>query len=605
MQDQACRAPTPPSLPEREEQRRPGPTSEQHTHRSSRPHPRRPSLQITTPGTNRLPQLTQQQPQQANGYGEIDFSQRPVASRDVQGWPRPVNANTREPNPVPVQQPRASAQASGSAAEGTELSVSQTNIHGRGHRAHSESFISKLPTNGDAGGRFSNASRTLPSIFPTYDPEVPLNQQAYGPAHTPVKLGPIRIPRAAISRQSYYDEPTAPESRNTRVYGRASTGNSQIAGPGTTWPPQPAVELAAEPETCTTEQLKSLWRAINGSKASPSEGRIYRLSMTRARDAPVYTLSSASSQPLYILRLDPTSTSAYVTLTRHDPSKPCKVPDRRISSSSISNGDGKKHWQEALTTTLEEESRRHHPNDGLVALLMPTPATRMAVEKSDDPVAVAMAESECARLVYDEDTAKYFLVHEALATPFCVAIEGSPAYSRVEYTLEHHESPRHLAKLMRDGTGGGWVEIDTLVASLVDSCYIIDVAVTALLLVAASDDKNLPAPLETFEPPPPAVLAGTGCRDAGRLGKLSIRRDYRRGKKSGKMETFEMDVESQAGSVGKARRKEDAENKRPLMIRIIVKLAKGGFKCVLCMLTIAVKCVAGLCKLVGKCAGSK
>ena len=326
---------------------------------------------------------------------------------------------------------------------------------------------------------------------------------------------------------------------------------------------------------------------------------------------PVYTLSSASSEPFYNLRLDPTSASAYVTLTRHDPSKPYKAPKPDASSSpSSSTGNGSrtsdtKNWHEALTTTLEEESRKHPPNDGLVALLMPTPATRMALEKADDPAAVMMAERECARLVWDEDTATHFLVHQALATPFCVTVERSPAYSRTEYTLEHHESPQHLAKLTRDGTGGGWIEVDTGIASKIESFYIIDVAVTALLLVAAADDRNSPTPLETFEPPPPAVLAAER-RNSGRISKVSVRRSERKQQRRGKMEEFEIDVESQDDSLRKGSRSRDtSEDKLPFLIRVVVKLAKGLFKLVVWVLTIAFKCVAGVFKLLYKCVGSK
>ncbi|KAG6019779.1 hypothetical protein E4U41_003105, partial [Claviceps citrina] len=50
--------------------------------------------------------------------------------------------------------------------------------------------------------------KTLQSIFPTYDPAVPLERQEYAPA---VPLGPTLLPRAVISRQSvYYDEAGSP-----------------------------------------------------------------------------------------------------------------------------------------------------------------------------------------------------------------------------------------------------------------------------------------------------------------------------------------------------------------------------------------------------------
>jgi hypothetical protein len=226
----------------------------------------------------------------------------------------------------------------------------------------------------------------------------------------------------------------------------------------------------------------------------------------------------------------------------------------------------------------------------------------MAIEKADDPASVLAAENECARLVWDEDSATHFLVHNALAKPFCVTVERNTAYSRVEYTLEHNESPKHIAKLTRDGTGGGWVELDTGVAAQIDSFYILDVVVTALLLVAAADDRNSATPMETFEPPPPV---GAGARrNSGRLSKLSIRRDDR--KKKGKMEEFEIDVESQNDSLGKGRREGPSpEDKLPFFIRAVVKLAKGMFKLTLWVLTVLFKVVGGVFKCLYSCVGSK
>jgi hypothetical protein len=198
-------------------------------------------------------------------------------------------------------------------------------------------------------------------------------------------------------------------------------------------------------------------------------------------------------------------------------------------------------------------------------------------------------------------------------------MERSPAYSRVEYTLEHNESPQHLAKLTRDGTGGGWLEVDTTIASQIDCFYIIDVAVTALILAAASDNRNSPAPIESFEPPPPAVLAraaGVASAGSGRLSKLGLRGDDNKLKRGGRVEEFEIDLESQDDSLkgggrgnGASRKNKSksksSEDKLPFLIRVVVKLFKGLFKCFLFFLTIGFKCVAVVFKGLYKCVGSK
>ncbi|CAM1504585.1 Fc.00g021760.m01.CDS01 [Cosmosporella sp. VM-42] len=502
-----------------------------------------------------------------------------------------IHAITTSPlQDVQVQQPRPTADVPGRSETGTAFSQANTLVRAPSHR--SRSSIAKLPFPDETS---PSPEQPLRSIFPTYNPEVSLGQQNY----IPTQLSPTRIPRAVISRQTYHEGQSV---KSPPIRSPLSAGSANK------WPRR-AQDPPIVPTVCSTEQLKNLWKVCNGWRASPSEGRVYCMKMAQEKDAPVYTLSS-TNQPFYNLRLDPTSASAYVTLTKYDPSKPYKAPKPADASSSASSilsgvvgGGGSsskatenKHWQEGLTTTLEEESRKHPPNDGLVALLMPTPATKMAIEKAQDPSAVMMAERECARLVWDEDSQNHFLVHPALATPFCITIERSPAWSRVEYTLEHHESPQHLAKLTRDGTGSGWLELDTGIASKIESFFIIDVAVTALLLVAQGDEKNSPA-TELFEPPPPLMLSG---RQEKRLSKMSKREE----KKRRKMESFEIDVESQDDSLGKGKPRE-AEDKLPFLIRVVIRIFKALFACFIWVLTIGFKCVAGIFKGAYRCVGSK
>ncbi|KAF4124874.1 conserved proline-rich protein [Geosmithia morbida] len=459
----------------------------------------------------------------------------------------------------------------------------------------------------------------LRSIFPTYNPGLPLDQQDYAPT----QKSPTRVPRAIISRQSYHQ---SGEQQQDAMQANSPTRSPMVVDDsGHRWARPRPQEPPAEPKVSSTEQLRGFWKVANGWKASASEGRVYCMKMAQDRDAPVYTMFSASRQPMYNIRLDPTSASARITVMRHDPNKPYKEattttsegPSSPSASSSSSplpsssagggNGGGPsistkgKNWIEALCATTEEESRKHQPQDGLVALLMPTSAARMAVERANDPAALAMAENECARLVWDDDSNNYFLVHPALATPFCITVDRAPAWSRVEYTLEHHESPRHLAKLTRDFTGGGWLEIDTGLASKIESFFIVDVAVTALTLVARDDEKNLPVGgAETFEPPPLAVpppVAGAGAGATGHRSSSSLSRlvgaatggiakngssSSRNGNnKKSRMETFEIDVESQDDSFAKKPRVKVKEgiDRLPFILRIPAKIVKGLFKC--------------------------
>ncbi|KAF7551664.1 hypothetical protein G7046_g7668 [Stylonectria norvegica] len=567
--------------------------SESRERRAPTPQEKRaatPQQTVSPEASHSSPPRNERQTPQYRSITPIEFDPRHQRSETPTQEAVASSSSPVRRHDVPVQQPRPTTEMP--IRSETAFSEAQTLVRGNSER--SRSSIAKLPLSNDS----SSPEQPLRSIFPTYNPDVPLGQQNY----IPTQMSPTRIPRAVISRQTYHDGQSVPVRSPVRSPMSAVSNTTANKWPGRAQDP-PII-----PTACNTEQLKSLWRVANGWKASASEGRVYCMKMVQEKDAPVYTLMSSSSQPFYNLRLDPTSASAYVTLTRHDPNKPYKAPkaDPNASTSSILSGvvgsgskaADSKHWQEALTTTLEEESRKHPPNDGLVALLMPSPATKMAVEKAQDPSAVMMAERECARLVWDEDSQNHFLVHPALATPFCITIERSPAWSRVEYTLEHHESPQHLAKLTRDGTGGGWLELDTGIASKIESFYIIDVAVTALLLVASADEKNMPA-TEAFEPPPPLMLARGNER---RWSKMSKREE----KKRRKMESFEIDVESQDDSLGKHRdRTPESEDKLPFLIRVVVKLLKWLFACFIWILTIGFKCCAGIFKGAYRCVGSK
>ncbi|KAF6820808.1 hypothetical protein CSOJ01_00652 [Colletotrichum sojae] len=537
-----------------------------------------PQQRMQTPQESRRPPLGEQQ-------------QPPPENRELPALPAGVESPIQRPPPVADVPAR------------SETALSQARTLARSNSNRSRSSIAKLPLR-DESSSSSQEPPTIRSIFPQYNPEVPLNQQQYFPTQT----SPTHIPRAVINRTTWYPEPEE-EGREPQ---QRSPVRSPMSGGSTQRWPRKRIEPPIIPSVSTNEQMKSMWKVSNGWKASSSEGRVYCMKLSQEKDAPVYTLSS-TSQPFYNLRLDPTSASAYVTLSRHDPNKVYKATSPTTSSSASSilggivghrdNGKGSddKHWQEVLTTTLEEESRKHPPNDGLVALLYPQAAAKMALDRPDDMTAITTAETECARLVWDDDSSSHFLVHPALATPFCVTIERSPAWSRVEYTLEHHESPQHLAKLTRDGTGGGWLEVDTAIASKIDSFFVVDVAVTALMLVAVSDEKN--AKVETFEPPPAPREPAGGER---RLSKREEKKRAAAAARRGKMEEFEIDVESQDSSFAKLEQVgKETRDRLPWPLRALLKVLSGLFKCFVWVLTLGFKALAAIVKGLARCVGVK
>lgn len=321
----------------------------------------------------------------------------------------------------------------------------------------------------------------------------------------------------------------------------------------------------------SNDEMKELWKVVNGWRVSSSEGRSFCMRVTSDPEEPTHTLSSAT-QSFYTLRIIPTSTSAQLTMARHDPSKVAKdTPSRLSSLAKAPTGT------EILSSTLEEPVRRLPPNDGLVALLYPRAASNMVIDlanknsqRADFAQVVEAAERECARLVWDEDSHKYYLVHPALVTPFMVSITASPAWSRVEYTLEHSEMPRNLVRLVRDGAGGGYLEVDTAVAARVDCFYIVDVAICAVMLVAIEDEKE--RKVERFDGPPPSFVAGSikspkEPRLSSILGKNKARRDT-------KMEEFELDLESQDSVKDKKEKAKEKEEKIPGFFGLIWMLLR-------------------------------
>ncbi|KAL8393560.1 hypothetical protein RB595_003342 [Gaeumannomyces hyphopodioides] len=605
----------------------------------------------------------------------------------------------------------------------TAFSEAQTLVRSNSNRSRGSATGAKAgPTHEQDGGSRHQLQQqqSLRSIFPVYNHALPPDRQEYYPT---TQAGPAQIPRNAINRplysppmeatsppaqqqqhqrppspQSYqYHAQPAPYGADQRIQYQQQQQQQQYEqsqqqqiqyqhqqqqqqyqsqpapsamgasppGPSVArWPPPRGGQAPVAPPVSSTEELRGLWKVVSGWRATGAEGRVYCLKMTAERDTPIYTLSSAS-QPFYNLRIDPTSASAYVTLSRHDPAKAYRAPlapsdaplapsptdlaspPGLLSAGSPSGssptqplqpasvvGTGRKdgkHWHEALSTTLEEQARRHAPHDGLVALLYPTAAARVALERPDDSATIATAERECARLVWDDDTGNHYLVHPALAMPFCVTVDRNAAWSRTEYTLEHLESPRHVARLTRDGSGNGWLELDTAIAGKVESAYLVEVAVAALMLVAHGDAQFVrnevlhPAPaMMIFSPPPGSESGGGGGggknkknkkkglfgggdgRDSRASGgsKKSAKKNGSKSSPRSRMDEFELDLESQTSDL-KRLDVGDKDKKLPGLVRGILGLLRITFKCFIWVLTACFKTLTGCISVLARCLTSK
>jgi hypothetical protein len=429
-----------------------------------------------------------------------------------------------------------------------------------------DSPLNRRPSNGGP----SSEEPMIRSIFPRYNPDLPLERQPY----FPTQASPTHIPRTLISKSPYSP-------------GLESVISGPLSAPATiTHFPRGIQDVPKTLQPATTEELKELWKVTNGWRVSHSEGRSFCLKMTSSVDTPVHTLSSAT-QPFYTLRLDPTSTSALLTMTRLDPYKAAKR-----SSSPSESGSSKALGNEVITTTLEESVRRLPPNDGLIALLYPKAAAEMALDLAakpnspDDGTIFEAAEREAGRLVWDDDSKHYYLVHPATETPFRVSIKSHPAWSRVEYILEHPELPQNLVKLTRDGSGGGFLEIDTGVAARIDAFYVVDVAVCAILVAALTEEKT--KNVERFEAPPTAMsFTGPPKKDTKKESKKA---------KSVKVEEMEIDLESQSSIADKK-----GKSNLPTPTRGILGILYLAFKLLIWALTIFVNAAAAVIIGISNC----
>jgi hypothetical protein len=519
------------------------------------------------------------QPQFSSGRGTPQSSQQTI----LNGRQTPSQANASSGRQTPQSSPPKGRQTPQSGRETPQqgrrtpqagrispITVpSETHVGlsiPRSHTSFSEApTLVRRDSNASNTSATNNAANTISqreepvirSIFPTYHPEIPLEHQPYFPTQT----SPAHIPRTVINRMPY--SPSIASGRSAAGL-QSPLPLGALAGQ---FPRGVQDETILEPSS--TEELKELWKVTNGWKVSASEGRSFCLRMTSALEEPVHTLSSAS-QAFYTLRLDPTSTSAQMTMTRQDPNKLAKGDGSPKLTASSKPNTG----IEVMTTTLEEDARRLPPNDGLVALLYPRAASNMAIDlinkanRTDAEQVLAAAERECGRLVWDEDSKRYYLVHPALSTPFVVAISTSPAWSRVEYVLEHSQLPRNLVRLIRDGAGGGFLEVDTAVASRIDCFYIVDVAICAIMLVAIAEEKK--TNVERFDAPP-SIAPGSPL--SPKMPKKAKKAD----RKSVKMEEFEIDLESQNSLNLKQDRQKNKDEKVPGFFGLCWMLVKCFF----------------------------
>ncbi|KAF2133178.1 hypothetical protein P153DRAFT_331657 [Dothidotthia symphoricarpi CBS 119687] len=248
-------------------------------------------------------------------------------------------------------------------------------------------------------GRSMSPQENIPmrSMFPVYDPTVPLTRQAYKPTET----SPTHIPRTQISRLPY-----APD--NYVPYGNLNTNGRTVP---------------TAPKTFFTPSglLDNLWLATNGQEEPVVQ--IYTLKMHRATAAnPTITFGTTPSLPFYSLAQSNLAGGGEVPsimnellIQRHHPTQPRVLPIAHldlIAPPSLDNVtfDPQEQASTTLLTNIYPklaalqalDAAANSPAASHIAITDPGAQSPAAQQLAEDVLAGA-AQRECCVLAWTRD----------------------------------------------------------------------------------------------------------------------------------------------------------------------------------------------------------
>lgn len=270
------------------------------------------------------------------------------------------------------------------------------------------------------------------SMFPVYDPTVPLGNQPY----LPTQASPTQLPRTQISRSPYSPDFYVP--------------HSNVRGSNATIPPPP------KPFFTPSSLLDNLWLATNGQEGPTVQ--IYTLRMHRATAAnPTITFGTTPSLPFYSLAQSNLAAGHEIPsimnellIQRHHPTQPRVLPVAHldiIAPPSLDNVMFDPHQQESTTlltsiypklAALQAlDAAANSPAASRIALSDPG-AQSPAAQRLAEDVLAGTAQRECCALAWTRDNPQqqanpwakhmpsegsYQLHHPTLGT-FPISIEG-------------------------------------------------------------------------------------------------------------------------------------------------------------------------------------
>ncbi|KAI9778863.1 MAG: hypothetical protein M1839_007826 [Geoglossum umbratile] len=333
------------------------------------------------------------------------------------------------------------------------------------------------------------APAPIKSMFPRYDPSLPLSQQQMNRVARP--------PRIRSGESLSVNSPDTPGMMSTISTAPAAMMSFPMGVMG-----------RPTPRYSSLEELVDLREAANGQGTSDM-GRTFALRMCRAgtvnpasgsftpTQSEAFSFGPSREEPFYDFQTlkENSFDAAYseVIVRRHDPVKRSIIP--------------------VITLDLEPPSRRNPPEDGLITLIYPKVAAMMALDATASQVknrnvepsdAEAMARDavreaaskECCKLLWDSEKERYHLWHPGLnkgkGQSFTVRIDGEIGFdiNSARGTVQLLNPNKEDSPLCSLEFGTSSLLIDTAALTQIESFYIIDVAVTAIVTVALVEGRR-------------------------------------------------------------------------------------------------------------------
>lgn len=372
------------------------------------------------------------------------------------------------------------------------------------------------------------------SMFPRYDPALPLSQQQYYPADE----SPISLPREQGSKIA---NPIQEDEKKTK----------------------PAAERPSAPihGNANSDELVDLWDAANGNITRST--RTAKLSLQRNTLAPlspgrkskssptVLSLGRSSEAPLYsIERVDSPSSSREPTppkellVRRYRPDAPASLPVAQIalqdlSADSASNGSPAQTRSISIFPQMAAlhaiEAVVNSPAACEIARFDPLASSPQAARLAQSAVAEAEGKYRC-ELVHVE-AQRYELRHPSLGSLVVRIKDGN--------VVMHQKHPvtggidKRRAELGAVDLRHESCTINTPALLVLDTPHIIDTVVCALLTVATIlVDHHGPA-FAAFDGPPPTPLPKGSSAGRGSRQSQPKKKWYQRSSKVKSKDTFE------------------------------------------------------------------